>query len=126
MAMSGSPEELHRKLQDAFNRHDVDAIVELYEPGAVLASRAGTVAGVDAIRDAYREFLALRPRIELETVAVNRAGNIAMLHGKWMVKETGASGVRVRRHGRSAETARLQADGRWLYVIDCPSVPERG
>ena len=33
--MTESPEQLHKRFQDAFNRHDLDSIVELYEPGAV-------------------------------------------------------------------------------------------
>lgn len=32
-----APEQLHINFQNAFNRHDLDAIVVLYEPGAVLA-----------------------------------------------------------------------------------------
>ena len=30
------PESLHRAFQDAFNRHDLESIMGLYEPDAVL------------------------------------------------------------------------------------------
>ena len=87
--MIESPEQLHRAFQDAFNRHDVDAIVALYESGAVLASADGPVHGIDAIRDRYRVALANTPSIELQTLDVTRAGTLAMLHGKWIVREAG-------------------------------------
>ena len=122
--MIESPEQLHRAFQDAFNRHDLDAIVALYEPGAVMASVDGTVQGTDAIRARYRIALAARPSIEVETLGVIRAGTLAMLHGKWILREVGPDGREVRREGRNTETARQQSDGPWLFVIDNPSVPQ--
>ena len=121
--MTESPEQLHSSFQDAFNRHDLDSIVALYEPDAVLASVDGPVQGTDAIREAYRGFLAMRPTIDLQTLGVNRTGDLAMLHGKWILRGTGPDGGQIRSEGRNTETARLQPDGRWLFVIDNPSVP---
>lgn len=121
--MTESPEQLHIRFQIAFNRQDLDSILALYEPGAVLAGIAGPVHGADAIREAYRGFLAMLPTIEVQTLGVNRAGDLAMLHGKWVLRETGPDGAEVRREGRNTETARLQPDGRWLFVIDNPSIP---
>lgn len=122
--MTESPEQLHSRFQDAFNRQDLDSIVALYEPGAVLAGGGGPVQGTDAIREAYRGFLAMRPAINLRTLGVNRAGDLAMLHGKWILHQTAPDGGQTRREGRNTETARLQPDGRWLFVIDNPSVPQ--
>jgi ketosteroid isomerase-like protein len=59
--MTESPEQLHSSFQDAFNRRDLDSIVALYEPDAVLARLDGPVRGTDAIREAYRPSLATRP-----------------------------------------------------------------
>ena len=115
---------MHRSFQDAFNRHDLDSIVALYEPDAVLARLDGPVRGTDAIREAYRYSLATRPTIHVQTVGVNRAGDLAKLHGKWILHETGPDGGQIHREGRNTETARLQPDGRWLFVIDNPSVPQ--
>jgi len=42
-----------------------------------------------------------------------------MLHGKWSLRATG-----IHTEGRNTETARLQPDGRWLFAIDNPSVPQ--
>ena len=122
--MTESPERLHRSFQDAFNRGDLDSIVELYELRAVLVRAGGSVQGIESIREAYRGILAMRPTMELQTLGVNRAGDLAMLHGKWILQETGADGSPIRTEGRNTETARLQPDGRWLFVIDNPSVPQ--
>jgi ketosteroid isomerase-like protein len=45
------------------------------------------------------------------------------MHGKWVLHQTGTDGGQIRREGRNTETARLQPDGRWLFVIDNPYVP---
>lgn len=113
---------MHRRFQEAFNRHDLDAIAALYEPGAVLISGGRIVEGIDAIREAYRGILASWPIIDLQTLGVHCAGELGMLHGKWSLQGTGPDGAPVRREGRNTETVRLQPDGRWLFVIDNPSV----
>ena len=118
--MTESPEELHIAFQDAFNRHDLDSILALYEPGAVLVSGGGTAQGTAAIRELYRGVLAARPAIELQTLGVVRAGDLAMLHGKWILQEATSDGSQLRREGGNTETARLQPDGRWLFVIESP------
>ena len=122
--MTESPEQLHRDFQDAFNRHDLESIVALYEPGAVLVTFDGPVQGTAAIREVYRRSLSIQPTISLETLGMNLSGNIAMLHGKWVLHGIGPDGDRVRREGRNTETARQQPDGRWLFVIDNPTVPQ--
>jgi uncharacterized protein (TIGR02246 family) len=121
--MIESPQQLHRAFQDAFNRHDLESIAALYEPDAVLAAADAPIRGRDAIREHYRDVLARRPSLELQTLQVHRAGNLAMLHGAWIVRETRADGATIQREGRNTETVREQRDGRWLFVIDNPRVP---
>jgi uncharacterized protein (TIGR02246 family) len=119
-----APEHLHALFQSAFNQHDIDAIVALYEPTAVLI-HAGTLArGTAAIRAAYRAVLPQRPRIELQTISVMRTGDLALLRGKWIWRGVSSDGQPVHSEGRNVETVRLQADGRWLIVIDDPGVSE--
>jgi ketosteroid isomerase-like protein len=81
LVMIESPEQLHRAFQDAFNRQDLESIVALYEPGAVLASLNQPAQGTDAIRERYRGVLATHPSIDVRTLSVDVAGNLAMLHG---------------------------------------------
>jgi uncharacterized protein (TIGR02246 family) len=118
--MSAAPEQLYRAFQDAFNRRDLESMVALYEPDAVLAGVDRAVRGTDAIRERYRDILARHPSIDVQTLNVDVAGDLAMLHGKWILTERGPDGIPVSRGGRNAEVARRQPDGRWLFVIDIP------
>ena len=93
------------------------------EPDAVLATSKGPVYGKDAIREAYRSYLAARPTMELRTLGANRLGELAMLHGHWIMHSNAEDGSSTRHEGRNTETVRQQPDGRWLFVIDNPSVP---
>jgi uncharacterized protein (TIGR02246 family) len=121
-AVIESAEDLHGAFQAAFNRGDLDAVVALYEPDAVLISFDGSIVGLSAIRERYRFILATYPTITLQTLSVSSAGGLALLHGQWSLRETGPDGMEVRRHGRNAEVARRQTDGAWLFVIDTPSI----
>lgn len=115
-----TPSEIHNFFIDAFNRGDVDAIVALYELDAVLVISGQTLIGHEAIRDAYRNMLASRGRMELETRSVVDSGEgLAVLHASWSlhIGESTARGV-------STEVVRRQSDGRWLFVIDEPRTPE--
>jgi len=121
--MPEGPERLHRAFQDAFNRGDLEAIVALYEPGAVLVAPGGSARGIDAIRKRYRDVLATRPSIQVKTLAVHQAEDLALLHGKWILDDVGQDGRQIRREGRNTETVRRQPNGTWLFVIDNPISP---
>ena len=119
------PAELHGAFQAAFNAADLEALVALYEPGAVLSSQSNQpVSGRDAIREAYRAFLAVKPEIHLETLAMFETGEgLALLHGRWTMTGTGPDGAELRMEGRNAEVVRRQPDGSWLFLIDNPFAP---
>jgi uncharacterized protein (TIGR02246 family) len=121
--VTGWPEELHRCFQDAFNRHDLEAVVALYEPDAVLVSSGWSAQGADAIREAYRGYFAMQPTIELQTLGAHRAGDLAMLYGEWILYGTAPDGSPIRSEGRNSEVVRLQPDGHWRFAIDIPAMP---
>jgi uncharacterized protein (TIGR02246 family) len=112
------PGELHTEFQDAFNRHDLDAVVSLYEPAAVLLSGGTTVEGSNGIRDFYRKVFEPKPHLTLRTLHACRSGELALLLGEWSWHAINADGTHTTRQGRSVEVVRLQPDGRWQYVID--------
>jgi uncharacterized protein (TIGR02246 family) len=117
---ANNPAEIHTLFLDAFNRGDVEELVALYEPSAVLVTRAGTVVGHPAIREAYHHMLADGGRMELATRAVIEfAECLAMLHASWTYHRRGTATP-----GVSTEVVRRQSDGSWLFVIDEPRTPE--
>lgn len=105
-----SPRDLHRLLAERGNAQDLDGIVELYEPDAVVTfDRARPAIGHDAIRRAFADLLATnvtftaegqRPPLEVGDLAVT----------SWTSGPT----------GYTCEVARRQPDGSWLWVIDIP------
>jgi uncharacterized protein (TIGR02246 family) len=113
--------ELHREFEAGFNSGDVNGLVELYEPNAVLIPETGRIAkGTAEIRTALESLLAARPSIRLDTAATfETADGIALLHGRWTLKAAGPDGP-FEVSGTSSEVARRQPDGRWLYLLDNP------
>ncbi|HVU09301.1 MAG TPA: nuclear transport factor 2 family protein [Verrucomicrobiae bacterium] len=106
------PQELARLLVARANVGDVDGMVELYEPDAVLAASDMTVAkGADQIRTFYTKFLATGVRFN---VGEQRP---AMLSGELALTST-----RLPNGTITAEVARRQPDGSWRWVIDQPAV----
>jgi uncharacterized protein (TIGR02246 family) len=117
--------DVHPEFEKAFSSGDLDALVAMYEPGAMLASQPGAVAsGRDAIRAAYQSFLVNRPKIRVETLGIlESAEGIALLHGRWVMTATLPDGSELRNEGRNSEVLRRQADGGWLFLIDNPFTP---
>ncbi|MFG1700057.1 YybH family protein [Nonomuraea sp. NPDC049309] len=107
------PEDLSRFVVERLNAGDVEGLVALYEPDAVLALPDGGVArGRDEIRRAYAALVADRPVFtpgEQQPTLVS--GDLAL------------TSVRLPGGGVTVEVARRQQDGTWLWVIDQPALP---
>jgi ketosteroid isomerase-like protein len=106
------PNDLGRFLVERANAGDLEGLVALYTPDAVLEFPAGQLAvGTEAIRATFERMLASRPRFQPgEPAPALICGDIALTSTK------GASG------NVSAEVARRQPDGSWLWAIDQPSI----
>jgi ketosteroid isomerase-like protein len=62
----------------------------------------------------------MKPRITLEVKKLAEAAGIAFTTSKWVLEGTGPDGKPLKIEGQSAEIARQQPDGTWLFVIDNP------
>lgn len=106
---------------DAMNRGDIDAAVAYYEPGGVLIAEPGASAtGLDAIREALTQMLALRPSLRTTTHEVIATDDLALYHSDWQMAGTSPDGAPVVLSGKSADVLRKQADGGWKIAIDNP------
>ena len=116
-----TPAEIHTLFCDAFNRGDLEALLALYEPDAVLVVAGNHASGRERIREALQSMLLRRARMTLETHFVSEtAQDLAVLRGCWVVEPAeGQSGLVTR--GLSMEVVRKQPDGTWLFVLDNPS-----
>ncbi len=114
-----SPEQLHRLFEEAFNAGDLDALLALYEPDAALIPEPGVVVhGVDQIGPALKGFLDIGGKMKLDTKEVVIVGDLAYLMNRWSLTATNEDGSPLEMGAVTAEVARRQADGSWLYVID--------
>jgi uncharacterized protein (TIGR02246 family) len=113
------PGEMNAAFADAVSSGDVERVLALYEPDALLAPRPGERArGLGEIRAALVELLALGGRMESRNVWCMEVGDLALLQGEWRLVGTAPDGSPVELSSRTAEVARRQRDGTWLYVLD--------
>lgn len=119
-ATSG-PAAIHRRFCEACNAGDLDGLVELYEPGAVIVERTGERReGTEAIREHLAGLLSMRPAMTILDSRTVIAGDLAQLSSHWQATAVApdGSGVELEYHG--SELARHQPDGSWRLVIDNP------
>ena len=114
-----SPETSAETFEKAYNAGDMDALLDLYEPGATLIATPGQPSeGIDAIRATLVAFLAMKGTMRLTKDSVYTAGDIALHAGSWTLKAKNEDGSPLELSGKTAEVMRRQADGTWRYIVD--------
>lgn len=105
------PEDLARLLVARVNARDLDGILELFEPDAVVAYPVDRPSqGTAALRELYAKLLAAEPVFEVEDpLPTLISGDLALTS----TSPKDGTGGRV-------QVARRQPDGTWLRVIDRP------
>lgn len=108
------PEDLARLFVQRVNAGDVEGLVQLYEPDAVLGYPPGKeTVGRDAIRAVFEQMLAAKPRFAPEEpFPTLRNGDLALTS----TRPADGTGGRV-------QVARRQPDSTWLRVLDRPELP---
>ena len=108
---AATPEDLTRLIVERVAAKDLDGLVALYEPDAVLAFPPGRrTVGREAIRAVYERLLAAGARFQPETPLPT------LVHGDVALTATPARDEA----GARAQVARRQPDGSWLRVLDRP------
>jgi uncharacterized protein (TIGR02246 family) len=116
-----NPEDVNSAFAEAFNSGNIEDLLSLYEPGAVLVPGPGQVVqGVEAIRVALEELLALKGRMRSENQYALVHEDIALLRAKVHLVGTGPDGNPLEINNHTAEVVRRQPDGSWLYILDHP------
>ncbi|MFL1380447.1 MULTISPECIES: YybH family protein [unclassified Nocardiopsis] len=106
------PNDLGRYFIERGNAGDVDGLVALYEPDAVLAFPPGSLAtGHAEIRKVFEQFAAAAPVLEHGEQHAALVGDDLALT---VAKQTNGD--------VSVEIARRQPDGTWLWVVDQPAL----
>jgi uncharacterized protein (TIGR02246 family) len=117
-----SAEECDHLLGELLAAGDVDGIVNLYEKGASFVTQdRQTLVGHDAIRAAFVDFAAARPRLQANIVRTLRNGDsLAVLYNDWTMSITGPDGKAMEMTGKAIEVVCRQSDGTWRFAIDDP------
>jgi ketosteroid isomerase-like protein len=110
------PNDLEKLFVERANAGDVEGLLALYEPNAIVAHGDGEVAvGLSEIRDFLSKFLAGRPQLDQSMqAAALRSGDLAL------------TSSRLSNGDITAEIARRQPDGTWLWVVDQFTVGDAG
>ena len=107
-----NPQDLAKLIVSRANSGDIEGMVDLYEPEAVLTVGGGRLAaGRAAIYKFYVEFLSTGQKFNLGDQRP------AIISGDLALTSTLLPNGAV-----TAEIARRQPDGTWLWVIDQPSI----
>ena len=111
-------EDAGRAFQDIFNAGDVDGLVSLFDPEAVLVPAFGRVAmGSDALRELFTNIIMTGARFAIvEVFDVHRAGDIALATIEWKVDGAGPDGDPITIRTRPAVVFRRQVDGSWRFL----------
>ncbi|WP_086827584.1 nuclear transport factor 2 family protein [Allokutzneria sp. NRRL B-24872] len=104
------PNDLGRFFIERGNAGDVDGLVALYEPDAVLAFPPGSVAtGHIEIREVYEQFVAAAPVL-----------SPGKQHPALVSGDLALTACTLDNGDVTVEIARRQPDGSWLWVVDQP------
>ncbi|MFD4407185.1 YybH family protein [Nocardia sp. NPDC058499] len=104
------PNDLGKYFVERANAGDVDGLVALYEPNAVLAFPPGEVAtGHAEMRKVFEQLVATAP-----TLSPGRQ-HLALVSDDLAMTATTLTTGQV-----SVEIARRQQDGSWLWAVDQP------
>jgi ketosteroid isomerase-like protein len=106
------PNDLGKYFIERANAGDIDGLVALYEPDAVLEFPPGNLAtGHAEIRKVYEQFVAAAP------VLVPGRPHPALVSGDLALTATTLTTGEV-----TVEVARRQPDGSWLWAVDQPTL----
>ncbi|HEV7872464.1 MAG TPA: nuclear transport factor 2 family protein [Modestobacter sp.] len=116
MARGVALTDIHPAVAAGINDQDLDGLMALYAPDAALVLLDGSVVtGTAAIREQYAGILELHGRMTLRTRYVLEVGDLAVLSNEWTLTAGDLT-----MSAATAEVARRQSEGGWLYAIDHP------
>jgi uncharacterized protein (TIGR02246 family) len=108
--------EIHPAVEARYNDQDLDGLMALYAPDAVMVELdGGTLTGTEAIRGAWAGIVEMKGRMTVRSRYAIETGDLAVLSNEWTLTVGDQSMSAV-----TAEVARRQPDGSWLYVVDHP------
>jgi uncharacterized protein (TIGR02246 family) len=124
-------DSLGRQWEEAANRGEVERIMEIYAPDAVILPPGGPVIeGSETIRELFRqEFERFDTKLAFTTQEIEVEGDMAFRRGRYVWRGTPRlSGQTVETTNKFLEVWRRQPDGSWKISVDMwnPGEPATG
>ena len=115
-----TPLETVELLDEAFNRGDLEAVMDFYEEEAVIVVEPGRLAtGRAEIRSAYEWiFKNIKGIARQEKTHVIESKDVALFTSKWSFEGETSDGTPVSRQSYASVILRREADGRWRIIVD--------
>jgi uncharacterized protein (TIGR02246 family) len=115
------PASICERFCRACNADDIEQLLALYEPGAVIVERTGELSrGTAAVREHLSKLLAMRPKMHILSSKTVIAGDLAQDTHHWRCDATAPDGTAIQLESHGADLLRRQGDGSWRVVIDNP------
>lgn len=124
-------DSLGRQWEEAANRGEVERLMEIYAPDAVILPPGGPVIeGSETIRELFRqEFERFDTKLAFTTQEIEVEGEMAFRRGRYVWRGTPRlSGQTVETTNKFLEVWRRQPDGAWRISVDMwnPGEPAPG
>lgn len=116
-----TPEAVHQNYSEYFRTSDLEGLVSLYEPNAVVVAEDGVqIKGTAKIREMFEDVIKSKGTLEIETLSEVQVDGLALVRVKWHLQAIGSDGNELEISNVASEVMRKQPDGNWLYIIDQP------
>jgi uncharacterized protein (TIGR02246 family) len=120
----GTPraEDIATAFDAAFNSGDLEALLGLFHPKAIMRMTDGTTVaeGLDALREALGGLLALQPKLRNSVRRVLLSDDVALLLLDWEIRVTVPGQGEVVESGTATQIAERGTDGNWRLRISNP------
>lgn len=116
-----TPEAVHQNYSEYFRTSDLEGLVSLYEPNAIVVGEEGEeIKGTAKIREMFTDAFKNKGTLKIETLSEYLLDNIASIRVKWHMQAIDSEGNELDITNVASEVMRKQPDGNWLYIIDQP------
>jgi ketosteroid isomerase-like protein len=107
--------DVHKSLAAAYNTHDFDAVMNIYDAsGIIVAEPNKPVGGKEQFEAAVKAILSIKGKMEIRTVYCLEAGDVAVGRSEWSIRD----GNEIKVAAKGIELLKRQPDGTWKVLID--------
>ena len=117
--IANSPESAVQMVDDAFNRGDLEAVLDFYEATAVVVMEPGKLArGTAELREFFKRVMGSGASAKQLKTNVIEADGVALFLSHWTLKSPDGENTESSNTFVATAVLRKQPDGTWKALID--------